>query len=93
MIVMQNCYWDFVVDDECFLIGLLFNQVLLKLVIFYLLIIGFYDLLVNFEFCFQVQEGVEDGLFDYDEVENDGLSVVLIEDGLNVVVVDFKWKK
>jgi len=91
-IVMQNRYWDLVVDDERFSIGLSFNQVPSKLVIPYSSVTGFHDPSVNFELRFQAQEG-PDGPDPHDEAENDGPTAVPVEDGSNVVAVDFKRKK
>ena len=91
-IVMQNRYWDLVVSDTGFSIGLSFNQVPSKLVIPYAAVTGFHDPSVNFELRFQAQEGPE-GPDPHDEAENDGPTVTPVEDGSNVVSVDFKRKK
>jgi len=42
---------------------------------------------------FQAQEGPEDGPGGHDPAENDGPNATPIEDGSNVVAVDFKRKK
>ena len=91
-IVMQNRYWDLLVTDTGFSIGLSFNQVPSKLVIPYAAVTGFHDPSVNFELRFQAQEGPE-GPDPHDEAENDGPTVAPVEDGSNVVSVDFKRKK
>ncbi len=91
-IVMQNKYWDLVVDDTRFSVGLSFNQIPSKLVIPYSSITGFHDPAVNFELRFQANEG-PDGPGPHDEAENDGPTHVPVEDGSNVVAVDFKRKK
>jgi len=91
-IVMQNRYWDLVVNDTGFSIGLSFNQVPSKLVIPYAAVTGFHDPSVNFELRFQAQEGPE-GPDPHDEAENDGPTATPVEDGSNVVSVDFKRKK
>ncbi|MES1973931.1 MAG: ClpXP protease specificity-enhancing factor SspB [Pseudomonadota bacterium] len=91
-IVMQNRYWDLVVNDTGFSIGLSFNQVPSKLVIPYSAVTGFHDPSVNFELRFQAQEGPEHP-DPHDEAENDGPPVTPVEDGSNVVSVDFKRKK
>jgi hypothetical protein len=91
-IVMQNRYWDLVVNDTGFSIGLSFNQVPSKLVIPYAAVTGFHDPSVNFELRFQAQEGPE-GPDPHDEAENDGPTITPVEDGSNVVSVDFKRKK
>ncbi|MBB5714897.1 SspB family protein [Sphingomonas aerophila] len=92
-IVLQNRYWDLLVDDQRFSVGLSFNQVPSKLVVPYSAITGFHDPAVNFELRFQAQEGPDDGPGPHDEAENDGPAVQPVEDGSNVVSVDFKRKK
>jgi hypothetical protein len=92
-IVLQNRYWDLLVDDVKFSVGLSFNQVPSKLVIPYSAITGFHDPAVAFELRFQAQEGPGDGPGSHDAAENDGPTVVPAEDGSNVVAVDFKRKK
>ena len=92
-IVLQNRYWDLLVDDQRFSLGLSFNQVPSKLVVPYSAITGFHDPAVNFELRFQAQEGPDDGPGTHDEAENDGPAVQPVEDGSNVVSVDFKRKK
>ncbi len=89
-IVLQNRFWDLTVDDERFSVGLSFNQVPSKLDIPYSAITGFHDPAVNFELRFQAQEG-PDGPEPFEEAEND--SVERVDDGSNVVSVDFKRKK
>ncbi len=91
-IVLQNRYWDLTVDDEKFSVGLSFNQVPSKLVIPYAAITGFHDPAVNFELRFQAQEVELDGE-EHDPAENDGPVAAPVEDGSNVVAVDFKRKK
>jgi len=90
-IVMQNRYWDLVVDEARFSVGLSFNQVPSKLVIPYSAITGFHDPAVNFELRFQATEGPDEPE-PRDEAENDGASTSS-DDGSNVVSVDFKRKK
>lgn len=90
-IVLQNRYWDLLVDDEKFSVGLSFNQVPSKLVIPYAAITGFHDPAVNFELRFQAQE--MDPPEDHDPADNDGPVASPVEDGSNVVAVDFKRKK
>jgi hypothetical protein len=90
-IVLQNRYWDLTADDERFSVGLSFNQVPSKLIIPYAAITGFHDPAVNFELRFQVQDA--DPPEPHDDAENDGPVAEPIEDGSNVVAVDFKRKK
>ncbi|SFP89457.1 SspB family protein [Sphingomonas rubra] len=92
-IVIQNRYWDLTVDDERFSVGLSFNQVPSKLVIPYAAITGFHDPAVNFELRFQALEGADAEPEAHDPAENDGPVGVPVEDGSNVVAVDFKRKK
>jgi len=92
-IVLQNRFWDLAVDDAKFSVGLSFNQVPSKLVIPYSAITGFHDPAVNFELRFQAQEGEAEPA---DAAENDagaGPVAQPVEDGSNVVSVDFKRKK
>ncbi|RIA37729.1 hypothetical protein DFR49_3617 [Hephaestia caeni] len=90
-IVLQNRFWDLTVDEERFSVGLSFNQIPSKLVIPYAAITGFHDPAVNFELRFQAQEADEEEIVG--EAENDGPVAEPIEDGSNVVAVDFKRKK
>ena len=93
-IVIQNRFWDLTVDAERFSVGLSFNQVPSKLLIPFAAITGFHDPAVNFELRFQAQEGPGDGPGGHDAAENDGPPVAApVEDGSNVVSVDFKRKK
>ncbi|MEH3101958.1 SspB family protein [Sphingomonas adhaesiva] len=92
-IVLQNRFWDLTVDETRFSVGLSFNQVPSKLVIPYSAITGFHDPAVNFELRFQAQEGPGDGPGGHDPAENDGPVGTPVEDGSNVVAVDFKRKK
>lgn len=89
-IVMQNRYWDLLVDDERFSVGLSFNQMRSNLVIPYAAITAFKDPAVHFELSFQAADGPEEPE-PHEEAEND--AVVQVEDGSNVVSVDFKRKK
>lgn len=92
-IVLQNRYWDLAVDQERFSVGLSFGQVPSKLVIPYSSITGFHDPAVNFELRFQAHEGPDDGPEMHEPAENDGPVAAPVEDGSNVVAVDFKRKK
>ncbi|WP_188656872.1 SspB family protein [Sphingomonas metalli] len=92
-IVLQNRYWDLVVDERRFSVGLSFNQVPSKLVIPYSAITGFHDPAVNFELRFPAQEELDEAPEPHEEAENDGPVAQPVEDGSNVVSVDFKRKK
>ena len=89
-IVLQNRYWDLTADAQRFSVGLSFNQVPSKLTIPYSAITGFHDPAVNFELRFQA---TEDAAPEHEPAENDGPAAVPVEDGSNVVAVDFKRKK
>jgi len=58
-VVIQHRYWDLLVDDEGFQIGLSFNQVPAKLRIPFSAITGFVDPAVNFALQFNAPTDVE----------------------------------
>jgi hypothetical protein len=91
-IVIQNRFWDLKVTGEGFEVGLSFNQAPAKLAIPFSAITGFVDPAVNFALQFQAQ-GEDSGLEDHERAENDPPMAEPIEDGSNVVSVDFKRKK
>ncbi len=96
-IVLQNKFWDLLVEDDQFSVGLSFNQMPSKLVIPYAAITAFVDPAVDFGLQFQA--AVSDLAPEpHEEGENDGSEQgdaprVLNEDGSNVVTVDFGRKK
>jgi uncharacterized protein len=91
-IVIQNKYWDLKVDDSGFEVGLTFNQVPSHLSIPFSSIVSFVDPAVNFALQFQAQvEDLPDS--PHEPAENDRPVVTPIEDGSNVVAVDFGRKK
>ncbi len=91
-IVIQNRYWDLKVHDDGFEVGLSFNQMASRLVVPFAAITGFVDPAVNFALQFQAQA---------DDTEpqstapagNDAPLAEPVEDGSNVVAVDFSRKK
>jgi uncharacterized protein len=90
-IVLQNKFWDLKVHDEAFEVGLSFNAIPARLFIPFSAITGFVDPAVNFALQFQVGgEGEEPAL--HDAAGNDA-PFEPVEDGSNVVAVDFKRKK
>jgi hypothetical protein len=91
-IVIQNRFWDLRVEEDGFQVGLSFNQAPAKLVIPFAAITGFVDPAVNFALQFQAQTD-EAVLQDHDEAENDHPIAEPLEDGSNVVSVDFSRKK
>ncbi len=95
-IVLQNKFWDLVVTDEGFSVGLSFNQMPSKLVIPYSAITAFVDPAVDFGLQFQAT--VSDLAPEpHDEAENDSPDSDALrpvaDDGSNVVTVDFGRKK
>ena len=90
-IVIQNRFWDLKVREEGFEVGLSFNQAPAKLFIPFSAITGFVDPAVNFALQFQAQ--AEAGLDEHEQAENDPPVAEPVEDGSNVVSVDFKRKK
>jgi len=91
-IVIQNRFWDLKVGEEGFEVGLSFNSVPSKLVVPFAAITGFHDPAVDFALQFQAQ-GAEGEPQAHGEAENDKPAAVSVEDGSNVVSVDFKRKK
>ncbi|NNC72175.1 MAG: hypothetical protein HKN78_04780 [Sphingomonadaceae bacterium] len=91
-VVLQKRFWDLTVTDAGFSVGLSFNQVPSTLVVPFAAITGFVDPAVNFALQFQAQvEGVQPQAADH--AENDPPALEPVEDGSNVVAVDFKRKK
>ncbi|MGE0179602.1 MAG: SspB family protein [Sphingomonas sp.] len=86
-IVIQNRFWDLKVNDDGFEVGLSFNQTPAKLVIPFAAITSFQDPEVNFQLAFQAQDEMPD------EIDEALPAATPIEDGSNVVAVDFKRKK
>ena len=91
-IVIQNRFWDLKVGEDGFEVGLSFNQAPARLVIPFSAITGFHDPAVNFALQFQAQTE-EGGPQDHEAAENDLPLAEPIEDGSNVVAVDFSRKK
>lgn len=68
-IVMQHQFWDLVVTEQLFEVGMSFGEVAEKLVIPFSAIRGFYDPSVNFELEFDVSVVLPTGDNDTDNVE------------------------
>ncbi|CAM3271311.1 SspB family protein [Sphingomonas zeae] len=92
-IVLQNRFWDLTVDENRFSVGLSFNQVPSKLVIPYSAITRFQDPEVQFELGFHVADDPQSDPDPHGSAENDQPVAKPVEDGSNVVAVDFKRKK
>ena len=91
-IVIQNRFWDLKVGDDGFEVGLSFNQAPARLVIPFSAITGFVDPAVNFALQFQAQ-AEEGSMQSHETAENDPPAIEPVEDGSNVVSVDFSRKK
>lgn len=91
-IVIQNRYWDLRVKPDGFEVGLSFNQVPARLVIPFSAVTGFVDPAVNFALQFQAQSD-DDGPEAMGTAGNDAPETAPVEDGSNVVSVDFTRKK
>ena len=92
-IVIQNRFWDLKVKPDGFEVGLSFNQVPAKLIIPFAAVTGFVDPAVNFALQFQAQlddDAEEPGI---SAAGNDAPAPAPVEDGSNVVSVDFTRKK
>ena len=68
-IVMQHQYWDLVVTEQLFEVGLSFGEIAEKLVIPFSAIRGFYDPSVNFELEFDVSVALPTGDNDTETLE------------------------
>jgi uncharacterized protein len=90
-IILQNKFWDLKVHADAFEVGLSFNAVPAKLFVPFSSITGFVDPAVNFALQFQVS-GDTDGPAEHEAAGNDA-PFQPVEDGSNVVAVDFKRKK
>lgn len=88
-IVLQNKFWDLVVEPELFSVGLSFNQIPTKLVVPFSAITAFVDPAVDFGLQFQAAIEAD---FAEPDAGNDPLPAGA-DDGSNVVSVDFGRKK
>jgi len=91
-IVIQHRFWDLKVEDDGFSVGLSFGGVASILVVPFAAVTDFVDPAVDFSLKFQANGAVH-GHEDHDEPENDPPAGEQLEDGSNVVSVDFTRKK
>jgi uncharacterized protein len=91
-IVLQHRYWDLRVYPDRFEVGLSFNQMPAKLHIPFAAVTGFVDPSVNFALQFQVADD-ETAAPAHEPAENDAPALKPVDDGSNVVAIDFKRKK
>lgn len=91
-IVIQNRFWDLKVEDDHFSVGLSFGGVPATLVVPFAAVTDFVDPAVDFSLKFQAN-GAPDEPEGHEEPENDAPKAEPVEDGSNVVSVDFTKKK
>ena len=96
-IVIQHRFWDLKVDDEGFSVGLSFGGVPATLSVPFAAVTAFHDPAVEFSLTFQAN-AAEEEVDEHDEAENDAPTTEeppaeRVEDGSNVVSVDFTRKK
>lgn len=91
-IVIQHRFWDLKVEEDHFTVGLSFGGVPATLVVPFAAITDFVDPAVDFSLKFQAN-GAPEGHEEHDEPENDAPVAEPVEDGSNVVSVDFTRKK
>jgi len=91
-VVLQNKFWDLTVGEKEFSVGLTFNQIGTTLVIPFSAITAFHDPAVDFALQFHVQVDEAPPVV-HAAAENDAPRAVPVEDGSNVVSVDFGRKK
>ncbi len=91
-IVIQHRFWDLKVEDEFFSVGLSFGGIPSTLVVPFAAVTDFVDPAVDFSLKFQASgaalehEGPE-------APQNDSPPIPQVDDGSNVVAVDFTRKK
>ena len=91
-IVIQHRYWDLNVGDEQFSVGLSFGGVPSTLTVPYAAVTQFHDPAVEFALTFHAN-GDEEVAEEHEAPENDAPKAEPVEDGSNVVSVDFTRKK
>ena len=91
-IVIQHRFWDLKVERDGFSVGLSFGGVPSTLAVPFAAVTDFVDPAVDFSLKFQAN-GADEGHEEHDEPENDSPLSEPIEDGSNVVSVDFTKKK
>ena len=91
-IVIQHRFWDLKVEEEGFTVGLSFGGVPSTLKVPFAAVTQFHDPAVEFALTFQAN-GAEEVAEDHEPAENDAPHLEPVEDGSNVVSVDFTRKK
>ena len=91
-IVIQHRFWDLKVEDDFFTVGLSFGGIPSTLVVPFAAVTDFVDPAVDFSLKFQAN-GAPPEHEDHDQPENDSPVIETVDDGSNVVNVDFTKKK
>lgn len=91
-IVIQHRFWDLKVEDDSFSVGLSFGGVPSTLTVPFAAVTDFVDPEVDFSLKFHAN-GAPDGHEEHDEAQNDAPVAEPLQDGSNVVSVDFTRKK
>ena len=91
-IVIQHRFWDLKVEDDIFSVGLSFGGVPSTLTVPFAAVTDFVDPAVDFSLKFQ-PNGATEGHEDHDQAQNDLPVTEPVEDGSNVVSIDFTKKK
>ncbi|MEO8142472.1 MAG: ClpXP protease specificity-enhancing factor SspB, partial [Sphingomicrobium sp.] len=91
-IVIQHRFWDLKVEDDFFTVGLSFGGIPSTLVVPFAAVTDFVDPAVDFSLKFQAN-GAGQEHEEHDEPENDLPIIEPVDDGSNVVSVDFTKKK
>ena len=91
-IVIQHRFWDLKVEDDDFTVGLSFGGVPATLHVPFAAVTQFHDPAVEFALTFQAN-ALEEPLEEHEEAENDAPKAESVDDGSNVVSVDFTKKK
>jgi uncharacterized protein len=92
-IVIQHRFWDLKVGSDYFTVGLSFGGVPATLRVPFAAVTDFVDPAVDFSLKFQANGAEAQGHEEHDEPENDEPVARPVEDGSNVVSVDFTRKK
>lgn len=91
-IVIQHRFWDLKVEGDMFTVGLSFGGVPATLTVPFAAVTDFVDPAVDFSLKFQAN-GAPAEHEEHDEAENDRPIIEPVDDGSNVVSVDFTKKK
>ena len=91
-IVIQHRFWDLKVEPDHFSVGLSFGGIPSTLVVPFAAVTDFVDPAVDFSLKFQ-PNGAPEGHEGHDQAQNDIPVTKPVEDGSNVVSVDFTKKK